>query len=183
MIQNFFCKQWKDRKKLKKNKWIKIKIEVFCKQICLKAHTNSNYKKLSKESDPKPPFSMECPPIHLSVWEGYTLFSGLLHLPLICSLLFRVLSKEASSTIFWVFGTAQTGIEPRSPRPLTNTTHYANGPTTYRQRTNTHIHIYSLLWNHWLLSLHFQTITNALSIQTWHHLHVMNVPIWNIPWV
>ena len=32
-----------------------------------------------------------------------------------------VLSKAASSTIFWVFGMAQPGIEPRSPRPLANT--------------------------------------------------------------
>ena len=29
-----------------------------------------------------------------------------------------VLSKEASSTIFWVFGITRPGIEPRSPRPL-----------------------------------------------------------------
>ena len=32
-----------------------------------------------------------------------------------------VLSKEASSTIFWVFGMTQPGIEPRSPGPLVNT--------------------------------------------------------------
>ena len=30
-------------------------------------------------------------------------------------------SKEASSTIFWVFGMTQPGIEPRSPGPLANT--------------------------------------------------------------
>ena len=32
-----------------------------------------------------------------------------------------VLSKEASSTIFWVFGMTRPGIEPRSPGPLANT--------------------------------------------------------------
>ena len=31
------------------------------------------------------------------------------------------LSKEASSTIFWVFGMTWPGIEPRSPGPLANT--------------------------------------------------------------
>ena len=32
-----------------------------------------------------------------------------------------MLSKVASSTIFWVFGMIRPGIEPRSPRPLANT--------------------------------------------------------------
>ena len=32
-----------------------------------------------------------------------------------------MLSKNASSTIFWVFGMTQPGIEPRSPGPLANT--------------------------------------------------------------
>ena len=32
-----------------------------------------------------------------------------------------MLSKEVSSTIFWVFGMIQPGIEPQSPRPLVNT--------------------------------------------------------------
>ena len=32
-----------------------------------------------------------------------------------------MLSKEASSTIFWVFGMTRPGIEPRSPGPLANT--------------------------------------------------------------
>ena len=32
-----------------------------------------------------------------------------------------MLSKVASSTIFWVFGMTWPGIEPRSPRPLANT--------------------------------------------------------------
>ena len=42
-------------------------------------------------------------------------------LPLIHTLYCWVLSKEASSTIFWVFGMTQHGIEPRSPKPLVNT--------------------------------------------------------------
>ena len=45
----------------------------------------------------------------------------LLLLPLICSLKYWVLSKEASSTIFGVFGMTQPGIEPKSPKPLANT--------------------------------------------------------------
>ena len=32
-----------------------------------------------------------------------------------------MLSKAESSTIFWVFGMNQPGIEPRSPKPLENT--------------------------------------------------------------
>ena len=42
-------------------------------------------------------------------------------LPLIHTLYCWMLSKEVSSTIFKVFGMAQPGIEPRSPRPLANT--------------------------------------------------------------
>ena len=40
---------------------------------------------------------------------------------LICTLKWWVFSKEASSTIFWVFSMIQPGIEPRSPRLLVNT--------------------------------------------------------------
>ena len=32
-----------------------------------------------------------------------------------------MLSKDASSTIFWVFGMTRPGIEPRSPGPMANT--------------------------------------------------------------
>ena len=35
-----------------------------------------------------------------------------------------MLSKEASSTIFWVFGMTRPWIEPRSPVPLANTVRY-----------------------------------------------------------
>ena len=42
-------------------------------------------------------------------------------LPLIRTLYCWVLSKEASSTIFKVFGMTQLGIEPMSPGPLANT--------------------------------------------------------------
>ena len=41
-----------------------------------------------------------------------------------CSLPYNaVLSKVASSTIFWVFGMTWPGIEPRSPAPLANILH------------------------------------------------------------
>ena len=43
--------------------------------------------------------------------------------PLIITLLCLVLSKVASSTIFWVFGITRPGIEPRPPRPLANPLH------------------------------------------------------------
>ena len=39
-------------------------------------------------------------------------------LPLILTVECWVLSKEASSTIFWIFGMTGPGIEPRSPGPL-----------------------------------------------------------------
>ena len=39
-------------------------------------------------------------------------------IPLICTLYCWVLSKEVSSTIFWVFGMTRPGIEHRSPGPL-----------------------------------------------------------------
>ena len=42
-------------------------------------------------------------------------------LPLICTLKCWVLSKEISSTIFWVFGIPRPEIEPWSPGPLVNT--------------------------------------------------------------
>ena len=42
-------------------------------------------------------------------------------LPLICTLYCWELSKEASRTIFKVFGMTWPGIEPRSTRPLANT--------------------------------------------------------------
>ena len=42
-------------------------------------------------------------------------------LPLILTLKCWVLSKVASSTIFWVFGVTRPGIEPHSSRPLVNT--------------------------------------------------------------
>ena len=42
-------------------------------------------------------------------------------LPLTLTLECWVLSKAASSTIFWVFGMTWPGVEPWSPRPLANT--------------------------------------------------------------
>ena len=49
-------------------------------------------------------------------------------LPLIYTLYRWVLSKDVSSTIFKVFGMTRPGIENRHPRPLANTTHWANEP-------------------------------------------------------
>ena len=49
------------------------------------------------------------------------LFMDYSTLPLICNLYWWVLSKEVSSSIFKVFGTMRTGIEPKSSGPLANT--------------------------------------------------------------
>ena len=60
----------------------------------------------------------------------YSHFQDCSILPLILTLKCWVLSKVASSTIFWVFGMTQPVIEPQSPRPLANTL---------------------LIWHHWMI--------------------------------
>ena len=52
-------------------------------------------------------------------------------LPLILTLYCWVLSKVASSTIFWVFGITRPGIEPKSPRSLGNTLTIAQRLSTF----------------------------------------------------
>ena len=52
-----------------------------------------------------------------------------------------MLSKEVSSTIFKVFGMTRPGIEPRSPRPLANTTHEAN-ESVFNKYIYIYIYIY-----------------------------------------
>ena len=59
--------------------------------------------------------------IATTVGQGATPFPWLLHLTFDPYLIVRVLSKVASSTIFWVFGMIRPGIEPWSTRPLANT--------------------------------------------------------------
>ena len=58
--------------------------------------------------------------LHWGDGEGITPSPRLLHLLLIYTLQCWLLSKETSS-IFWVFGNTQLGIEPQSPRRLLNT--------------------------------------------------------------
>ena len=70
------------------------------------------------EGNPKSSLSIATTP---RCREGTAPFPGLLHSVLINTLKCRVLSKEASSTIFWVFGMTQPGIEPGFPRLLANT--------------------------------------------------------------
>ena len=48
-----------------------------------------------------------------------------------CNSLYRMFSKEALNTIFWVFGMTQPRIEPRFPGPFANTKHHANRPKLY----------------------------------------------------
>ena len=68
------------------------------------------------KGDPKAPFSIATTG---GVGESTTPFPGLLHFTL--DLYLIMLSKEPSSSIFWVFGMTQPGIEPWSPRVLANT--------------------------------------------------------------
>ncbi len=55
------------------------------------------------------------------LWMALLLSLDCSTLPLIRALYCWVLSKEASSTIFKVFGMTRPGIEPRSPGPLADT--------------------------------------------------------------
>ena len=59
--------------------------------------------------------------LHWCVVEDTSPFSGLLHLPLIHTLSYWMLSKVESSTVFWVFGMTRPGIETQSPGSLANT--------------------------------------------------------------
>ena len=71
-------------------------------------------------------------------------------LPLIHTLYCWVLSKEASSTIFKVFGMTQPRIEPKSPRPLANTL-----PTVtmnHFKQANTSLYQIELLDTDWTLT-------------------------------
>ena len=63
--------------------------------------------------------------------------------PLIPTLLCWVLSKEASSTIFWVFVMNRPRVEPRSPKPLENTL-----PPLY-----IYIYIYIYIYENWIMYL------------------------------
>ena len=57
-------------------------------------------------------------------------------LPLVHTLKGWVLSKDASSTIFWVFSMTRPRIEPRSSGPLANTNRLANGPVSGQVSAN-----------------------------------------------
>ena len=53
----------------------------------------------------------------------YTTFPGLFHFTFDMYLILPSVNKEASSTIFKVFGMTRPGIEPSSSKPLANTLH------------------------------------------------------------
>ena len=78
----------------------------------------------SKVGDPKAPFSSATTPRFMGGCNSFLQIAPLYprYVPYNA-----VLSKVASSTIFWGFGMTRPGIEPWSPRPWTNTTHKANG--------------------------------------------------------
>ena len=71
------------------------------------------------EGDPKAPFFNRYNTELLGKALLHSLDHSTLHLRL--TLQCWVLSKAASSTIFWVFRRTRPGIEPRSPGPLANT--------------------------------------------------------------
>ena len=80
------------------------------------------YIKLSTiiEGDPKAPFSIAT--TSMCVSEGATPFFGLLHFPLILTL--NAVKQGGIKYHFWVFGMTRPRIEPRSSRPLANSTHF-----------------------------------------------------------
>ena len=70
-----------------------------------------------------------------------------------------MLSKEASSIIFWVFGMTRPGTEPRSPGPLANTltARPMSGISLCLCLTYTHTHTHT---------------HNHPSVQTYTHTHI-----------
>ena len=88
------------------------------------------------DGKPKAPFQYL---LQRDVGEGTTPFHRLLKLLLIRNLLRWVLSKEAPSTMFWVFGITRSGIEPRLPRPLANILSIPSSMRIHCQRLNPEI--------------------------------------------
>ena len=74
-------------------------------------------KLIQVKGDPKAPSSIATTK---DVWKGTTPIPWMLHLLLNHTVQWWVLSKEAASTIFWVFGMTRLIIKPRSPRSLAN---------------------------------------------------------------
>ena len=89
------------------------------------------------KSDPKAPFSIATTP---QCRGGGYFFLWIAPLYPWSVLYNAVLSKESSSTIFWVFGMTQPGIEPRSPGPLANT--LTTMPMSGIKNMNIYIYIY-----------------------------------------
>ena len=80
-----------------------------------------------------------------------------------------MLSKEASSAIFWVFGMARPGIEPQSPWPLANTlpTRYLNFLCFINTSHKTKIKCNESKWNY-NLKKRLATWTCRLSLDVWN---------------
>ena len=68
------------------------------------------------EGEPKAPFSITTTPMYRGRCYSFPWIAPLYP----WSVPFNVLSKEASSTIFWAFGMTRSGIEPWSSEPLAN---------------------------------------------------------------
>ena len=92
------------------------------------------------EGDPKAPFSIATTPRCRGGRYSFPWIAPLYPWSLPYN---AVLSKVASSTIFWVFGMTQTGIEPRSPGSLAN--NLTLTPLFRQQLIN---HNYSV-WSSW----------------------------------
>ena len=77
-----------------------------------------------------------------------------------------MLSKEASSTIFWVFGMIRPGIEPRSPGRLANA-------LTARPMSGMYIYIYIYMYVYIYLYLFiYISIHIYLCIYTYIHIYI-----------
>ena len=118
------------------------------------------------EGDLKTPFSIATP---LRCRGGCYSFPWIAStLPLIRTLKCWVLSKEVSSTIFKVFSMTRPGIEPRSPRPLTNTL-----PTRLMRILDKRLELQV-------------TILNTNNLVIWHQVFITNLKfffnkyIWSI---
>ena len=99
------------------------------------------------EADPKAPFSITTTP--RCVWGILLLSLDCSTLPLIPSLYWWVLSKEASSTLFWVFGMTQPGslvntltVMPMSSIITSTKVRQVNNTTKFYQQNLFTNHIY-----------------------------------------
>ena len=118
----------------------------------------------------------------------YTVVSGrVLRLSLECSTLLlihtlycRVLSKGASITIFWVFGTTRPGIEPRFPGPLANTiTTKPMGQLLKEDNNNSNLCLQKKLWI--LKYVEIKRLLNKINVNLLPSVDLLIFFLWHLP--